>query len=190
MKKRIIVIAALILFFTILFLTVFSLINEYGPNFIGKSNQVFKYESENGLYTLELPTVWKPIEIKHPITTDKFLITMFETYNPRAIINVHKFNDSKLTQDDIEKIEQQNISKLVDNQILSVSNENLGLYKGSLIEFKYKRHYFLSDYLNHCYSWVIPKQGGYSFLLCVDNSIWNSAESMFYQIIESIELID
>jgi hypothetical protein len=170
-------------------INLYSLFNTYGMHLIGNTNRSIVYESKNGAYSMRFPGGWHENEIKTPISSDPKLITIFSTFRIRTFVNVHKINDPKLSLMELVKMQKENISKLESPQYLGESKKILGFNTGTLLEFVYFRESFRAYYLNHCYSWIIPENGGYAFLFCAENSKWNYANPIFMNMMKSIELI-
>ncbi len=190
-KKMILIIVGVslaILFYILI--SFYLLFNKYGIHLIGNTNHSVIYESKNGNYSMRFPGGWHDIEIKTPISSDPKLITMFSTFRQRIFVNVHKINDPKLSLNELVEIQKENISKLVRPEYLDESNKTFGSNSGTLLEFIYFRESFRAYYLNHCYSWTIPDNGGYAFLFCAENSQWEYIRAIFMDMMESIEIIN
>jgi hypothetical protein len=139
---------------------------------------------------MRFPGGWHENEITKPSTSNQHLVTTFETIGMGNFINVQKYNDAKLSLNDLKNIEIKNISSLKQFEYLKNSDETIGQYSGVLLETINFRQFLNKEYLHHCYSWIIPENGGYIFLFCAANSKWQYAKPIFMDMMESIELIE
>jgi hypothetical protein len=187
-KTKILIFGLTGIFIFFIVLSVMKYFNEYGKYRIGKIDNFTLYENEGGKFTMSIPQAWTVKEINQSDKEDKYLLNIITTSNPKAYINVFRFNNPLPSLNDLFNWEEEiNKELLLFNQIASSKIET-GTLKGYLIEYTYKRTSMLSSYLDHCYDLIIDKNGGYIFIFCSADSLWTYGEPMYLKMIKSIEI--
>ncbi len=189
-KLRLIIIGILVVFLLRILIVVYQFFDLYGFHLFGNTNHQVVYESKNGSYSMRFPGGWHEEEIISPLISNPNLKTTFSTVGLRTFIFVQKYNDTQLSMEELLINEKNKLSELDSLEFLNNSSKTIGSYSGILLETVDFRQSLWKVYLNHCYDWIIPENGGYTFTFCADNAKWKYAEPIFMDMIQSITLKD
>lgn len=159
-----------------------------GPSGIGTIDQNYTYISKENNYSVLIPVAWNVHKIFEAPESLPYLSETMGTSNPKAFINVSRANNIFLSIPEL-KTYLENYKKGLDH-LSEISDEQLiiGKNEGFLYEYTFFGHLKIGDFQYHCYDWIVPKNGGYVFVFCVDNAIWEQGNPIFLSMIDSIEI--
>lgn len=179
----------------VILLNILTLANSISPNGLGLSNEMVRYESPSGKYSMLVSTKWVILDFpaeNHRNTDVKTSIG--SPFSSLEIYVSYKAFNSMLIDDVISwgrKTAETNSTNYREINISEISNEKR---KGVLNEYsKGVLSPFVSFYWSsksmHCFDYYfLENRYGYSFSFCSVETTWDNANGLFKTLINSIDI--